>query len=748
MFKRHISIVAAFMLLVGAAHLAYADDEQTSVTTSNTAPTIYSMVDDSSNGAAVGDPTNVGSNVTFTVQASDDNQDGWYLAVCKTAAVTHGTGTAAPTCDGGSWAVSSSAVAYTGSPVTEALTYTTTGSETVGECGADNESCAWHAFVCDNSTTDDASECSAVSQGHSARAADGEATNANDLDVTSKVTDSTHNGYTVILQVNDSLNAVAAVSASTDDTNCTVQFDTDSNPSTWSDVVSAIQGDATCNADLTVSTNNGTEEVVAGDAETITLANGFDAATAAESSPYNINHRPSFSAVTITDTGDNSDIQPGDTLRVTITTAQSADADNDAAQDTLRMFVCSGDDLTDRATDTSAFNVANIGSNPCTGGVLLCSDTNGGAGKDPTSANLTCDDTTSLLASPVAHDDYNIEIYVIDNHEFVDASTTVQTVTVENVAPSIGTPTFYTDDDDGGECDDAYSSAFGLNAGTSNRVCWQATVTDTNGDGDLASAITADFFDDAVVNTGCSDDENNCYPLTQAAGTDGEICSFDAASSTGSDLEATGSDTTRVVSCFGYIWFNANPSTQWVADVDVKDDDTAAVTGTASAVEISATPSLDVADGANSDGAASLAYGSIAPGSSGASNVSVYIANKGNIVIDSFVTGSDMCDQGWAGGTQYTNCVTNQINAGQQKFSITDEAYADLDSVLVTPAAAVNAASECANVNVAVRDDHTAPASGNVAIYFNILLPGGVPAGSYTGQNTFTVSNGTGTCNI
>ncbi len=100
------------------------------------------------------DPVTAGSTVTFTATATDADTpaDSWYMAVCKTNAVTPGTAGAAPTCPGGAYGISGSAVA-SGSPNT--ATWTASGS------GAQN----WYAFACDNNAT--TTLCSAVDTANS-----------------------------------------------------------------------------------------------------------------------------------------------------------------------------------------------------------------------------------------------------------------------------------------------------------------------------------------------------------------------------------------------------------------------------------------------------------------------------------------------------------------------------------------------------------------------------------------------------
>ena len=49
-------------------------------------------------------PTNAGTDVLFAATTTEPNQDQWYLAICKTNAITASVD-GAPTCPGGSWAI-------------------------------------------------------------------------------------------------------------------------------------------------------------------------------------------------------------------------------------------------------------------------------------------------------------------------------------------------------------------------------------------------------------------------------------------------------------------------------------------------------------------------------------------------------------------------------------------------------------------------------------------------------------------
>jgi len=113
----------------------------------NSAPSFSAGPSDQ--GSSGTNPTNAGSNVTFTATGDDPDLNNYYLAICKTNAITPNDN-AAPTCGGGSWCISAS----TASGSQASCNYTTSAS--------DAESNTWYAFVCDYAT---GSLCSSASQG-------------------------------------------------------------------------------------------------------------------------------------------------------------------------------------------------------------------------------------------------------------------------------------------------------------------------------------------------------------------------------------------------------------------------------------------------------------------------------------------------------------------------------------------------------------------------------------------------------
>jgi hypothetical protein len=146
--KNSILIIFFSLLLFWPIKKIFAESVTTSVIVGNSAPG-FTIAPSETVASTTTSPTNVGSTVTFTATGTDGNGDNYYLAICKTDAISANS-QAVPTCTGGNWCISTS---------------TTSASEASCGYGTVNgaaESNAWFAFVCDYST---ASTCSVSSQG-------------------------------------------------------------------------------------------------------------------------------------------------------------------------------------------------------------------------------------------------------------------------------------------------------------------------------------------------------------------------------------------------------------------------------------------------------------------------------------------------------------------------------------------------------------------------------------------------------
>jgi len=132
--------------LTATDNIGHSNSDDFTLSWNSAAPVI--SVTPSDGGSSSGAPTIAGSSVAFTATATDADGDNYYLAVCKTDAITAGNNTV-PVCTDGNWCISSSTVS--GSQAS--CGYTTQNPDAVK---------AWYAFVCDHHAS---AMCSVSNQG-------------------------------------------------------------------------------------------------------------------------------------------------------------------------------------------------------------------------------------------------------------------------------------------------------------------------------------------------------------------------------------------------------------------------------------------------------------------------------------------------------------------------------------------------------------------------------------------------------
>lgn len=535
-------------------------------------------------------PTNMGTLVTFTGEATDVNLDQYYMIVCATAGVTTGNN-AAPSCSGTLICVS------------DATDQDAPASCTKSTDALALESYTWYAYACDKNAAGLCSAASLTSEGG----------------------------------LND-------------------EVDTD--------------------------------------------AGGPDTATP-NGSPYHVNHIPSFTAATITD-GSAGSIQPGETLK--FSNSADADGDTNAAQDTITLYVCSGE--SDTGGVTSAFDFE---ANTCTGGTLLCTQT----GVNPASADATCNDTQNIVSVPTAHaTDYTVKYYVEDQHSFSAAAVESKDFTVTDVDPVLT----------GWTTTDAINGT--IVAGLSDDMAFSASFTDDNGDMDVTN-VEGRFFDKAVATNTCTADENDCYIHAS--------CTLTGRGGAGSGKTAMGATNDYGADCTVTVWFNANASTNWEFHVNPTDS-TVVKTGLADTdvnKVVAALSGIGVTE-------ASIAYGTV-----GINDYSVFgattqtdLENQGNQVIDVLLQGTNMTSGG------------NNIPAAQQKYKHATGTNAPVDFdwtsgggfALLTSSGAGDETNGCLNRDLAVRAVH-GTGTENEGLAWKIKIPSTQASGSYTGTNTFAYTS-------
>ncbi len=303
--------------------------------------------------------------------------------------------------------------------------------------------------------------------------------------------------------------------------------------------------------------------------------------------------------------------------------------------------------------------------------------------------------------------------------------------TVANVAPVLNS---FTITGDG-------SGDFNPTAGTTTNFVWSAEVSDNNGDDDVVTTIGA-IYDANAADEGNDEGTVDCVTDT-GTNTDAQQECYDVFGCTLSNQSGAGTDENYTVTCDVDVQFNIAPSSGWTAAIYSADkgglfafsDSQTVSTLTHTVAELLALDTRDASDGtSNTD----LQYGTLAPGGdTGTLSEVFYIANVGNTSFDTYLYGTDMCNN-W--GTPYTVCSGDSFSVSQQEFSETASTnYGSGSSVNLS------ASQDCINNNVPVRDINTNNA-GSDPVYFGIQLPESVASGTYTGQNTITAASATGSC--
>jgi cysteine-rich repeat protein len=502
----------------------------------------------SDGGSSSGAPTNVGSNVTFTATAKDLNSDQYYLAVCKTNAITAGNGTA-PTCDGGAWAISVEA----NSNVTASVNYTVQNSDaTVNN---------WYAFVCDKVTGGGA--CYPATGSGDQGFAIGTVTF---IGVPADGTTVTADGVTY--EFDTAGNGVTGGNTAVNTATADVPLDA-ANALVTAYTGGTAGSHAVRRANIVYvyantkgASGNSIGMAKAGDTGSVIAISGANltGVSDANASPFYVRHVSSFGTVAVTDTSDGT-IQPGDILKFKL--AQGTII----ADSNVNMYICS--------SSATAFNYS---ANTCTGGTVVCSATN----VDPTSQDAVCIESgNNLVPIPTSHGSKSFKVYVEDISDISINGTNSQTYTVTDVPPvwaSYGAP-----------------APGSLTAGGSTNYTFTVSLTDNNGDNDV-TGVRGIFFDKgASVTHSCAANDNNCY--IQAT------CTLTGVGG--------GADNSLGATCTVPVWYNANASGSWDVEAVATDGTgNTSFQDAGSSLTIAPMLGLDVVEGSIAYGSVSIGYAS------------------------------------------------------------------------------------------------------------------------------------------
>ncbi len=429
---------------------------------------------------------------------------------------------------------------------------------------------------------------------------------------------------------------------------------------------------------------------------------------ATNSSPFEVNHRPTFTAFVSPVSGN-----PGQTVTFTST---SDDDDVSGTPDTVFLTVCA----------TAGFATT---TNTCTGTTLATSTAY-------VSANAT---STYTIVIPTQDTNYSVFPYIIDQHglEALGGQQGVAgTLTVNNVAPvvtanliSLVQPTvtdlyltveagettgfrlsFVTEDDN--SCD-------AIGGGLGDEVVDYELSIYRSGVGSTTCAVSAGSYN-----------ANSCYP----SGVGTSVWNLTCTASTTTCTGATDVDMTW--NCTFPLWYIADPtdgtatstqySTQnWLAQVQGVDDDGATGTPSESASGVEVRSFLAFALNT-----LSIPYGSLEPGQETPTLVATTtVAATGNVGVDKDVIGTDMCTT-YSGLTPCNVSASSTIPAFEQVFATSTVTYAQGTRIKATSTTFVD-------INVHKSISTSTPTTSNA--YWGIRVPSSISlAGDYTGENTFT----------
>ena len=445
------------------------------------------------------------------------------------------------------------------------------------------------------------------------------------------------------------------------------------------------------------------------------VATSTQGTNATNSSPFEINHRPVFTAYS-----DNSPAIPGAAVTFFST---SSDADVSGGADTVKLIVCGSAGF---ATTT----------NTCTG-TLLASST----------AFVSSNATSSYtIVIPTQDTNYSAFGYVIDNHGFEatgGAQGTDSTLTVSNVAPTISSSTISLSQ--GTSTNMILTVASGQTTGftlaytvSDNNSC--DAVGGSNGYDEIATSSLA-IYRSSVGASSCLStttlNANNCYTSGTPTTTWNLVCT---ASSTSCTFGVDGTDVDTVWNCTFPLWYIADPTdgtsttTQystdnWVAQVRPIDNNALAGIYIQSSTGVEVQSFLSFALNT-----LSIPYGSLEPGQQTDPIIATTtISATGNVGLDQDVTGQSMCTT-YTGSTLCSNSSTSTIPASEQVVATSTVSYAQGVAISSTTPLEVE-------INVPKSKSTSTATSSNA--YWGIRVPGTITfAGSYTGENTFTAKVG------
>ena len=460
------------------------------------------------------------------------------------------------------------------------------------------------------------------------------------------------------------------------------------------DAVTAVNGDApTCDVAtwcVSTATSSGSQAscnytALVGDGESnawyafVCDGNATSAAcstsnqgTGDSGSPFKVNHRPTFNAIS-----NDTPKDPGADITWS-TDVSTTDGDTDTSADTVKLIVCKTTGLTD-------------------------DDCDGGASDRWCNSSFVANDPSCAysIPNPTADGANASYVYIVDNHYFPATGANQgsdESYTVNNIAPVVSALTI-----NGG-------SAITLDADTTTNVTLGATVVDNNACGDISTVLGYMYRSGVGYTTNCDDngddDDNDCYAdVSCSVVGSGNTC--DGASDASADYECTVATQFHADPTIAGTEY---PSEDWLDTLKATDDDAAthnAEVGTG--VEMNTTIGYDVTE-------TEIDYGTLdVLDSNDPLDKTTEVVATGNVGLDEELSGVN-------------------LTSGGDNIPVGNEHYALAGSTAYSSGTALTTSAVEAELNCLKTTNSASKQTKNT--WWGIYIPGGTATGTYNGTVT------------
>ena len=243
-----------------------------------------------------------------------------------------------------------------------------------------------------------------------------------------------------------------------------------------------------------------------------------------------------------------------------------------------------------------------------------------------------------------------------------------------------------------------------LSENSSIGISWSATITDTDGYTNLATATGKIYR--SGVGSSCTLDNNNCYSDAS--------CDF---------YDCSGSSCTAICSANLYFLTEATSTGSTYASQYYQALIQATDIYTEVGSTISTSDSIDVNSMSAFNIGSSLVYGEVLAGSdSGSNNTAITITNTGNSLINLEITGDYMC-------TDYPACGAQSIEPKYQQYKLNTFTYGTGTTLSTAPTV----------VNIGISKPTQTPSNSFKNLYWGISIPSSQESGNYQGATTILV---------